>query len=179
MQEKISLTLPLHKFAGALWSYHVSVPMRAVEKLSRDGKMRVLCRVNGSEPLHLALMHDGQGGHFLMFNRKFVSSLQLELGQVLEIELEKDNSKYGMPMPEEFQECLYQDPEAAEYFEALTAGKKRSLLHMVNKLKSSDIRIRKALVILQHLKLNKGILDYKMLNEAFKRANQDPGSVFM
>ena len=174
---KINLTL--NKFDGALWSYHVSVPNKLVEEMSHDGLKRVLCSINGSEPLHLAFMHDGKGGFFLMFNRNTIKSLKLELGQKLEISLARDESKYGMPISDEMIECLHQDPEGAQLFEALTPGKRRSLIHVINKVKSSDLRILKSLVILQHLRVNKGVLDYKLLNEAFRSANQDPDSVFM
>lgn len=173
------LKLVLSKFDGALWSYHVSVPNALVNELAHDGNKRVLCRINGSDALNLAFMHDGKGGFFLMFNKDTIKSLDLELGQKLNIALARDESKYGMPISEEMTECLHQDPEGAQLFEALTPGKKRSLIHVVNKVKSTDLRILKSLVILQHLKINKGILDYKLLNEAFRRANQDPDSVFM
>jgi len=173
------LKLALNKFDGALWSYHVAVPNALVEEMSHDGNKRVLCSINGNKPLNLAFMHDGKGGFFLMFNKDTIKSLNLELGQKLDIALSRDESKYGMPISEEMRECLHQDPKGAQLFEALTPGKKRSLIHVINKVKSTDLRILKSLVILQHLRINKGVLDYKLLNEAFRRANQDPDSVFM
>ena len=73
-----------------------------------------------------------------------------------------------MPMPDEFQEVLYQEPDASNYFHALKAGKQRSLLYIVGKVKNAESRINKSLAIANHLLANKGKLDYKMLNEAFK-----------
>jgi uncharacterized protein YdeI (YjbR/CyaY-like superfamily) len=74
-----------------------------------------------------------------------------------------------MPMPEELEELLLQDPEGDMYFHELTPGKQRNLIYMVSKPKGVDTRIKKALVIVQHLKEVKGQLDFKMLNEAYKR----------
>jgi uncharacterized protein YdeI (YjbR/CyaY-like superfamily) len=84
----------------------------------------------------------------------------------------KDDSKYGMPMPDEFQEVLYQEPDASKYFHELTAGKQRSLLYIVGKVKNTESRIKKSLAIADHLVANKGKLDFKMLNEAFKEYNK-------
>ena len=107
-----------------------------------------------------------------------MKEFSLQVGQGLNIVLEKDKSKYGMSVPEEFEELLYQDPEGEAYFEALTPGKKRSLIYIVDKVKSENIRLRKALVILQHLKQNRGALDFRQLNEDLKNSNQELDSFF-
>ena len=86
---------------------------------------------------------------------------------MLDIELLKDESKYGIPMPEEFQELLYQDEEGNDLFHALTAGKQRSLLHIIGTVKSPDIRIRKGMIMLNHLRSNNGKLDFRQLNQDF------------
>ena len=87
-------------------------------------------------------------------------------------QMEKDESKYGIPMPEEMQEALYMDPEADQLFHKLTPGKQRSLLYIIGKPKSSNKRIEKAIVILEHLKTQGGKVDFKQLNIDFKEANR-------
>jgi len=93
---------------------------------------------------------------------------RLNVGDSLAVIVEEDTSKYGVPMPEEMEELLLQDPEGEAVFHALTAGKIRSLLFKVNGFKSVDKRIEKSIIILEHLKANDGKLDWKMLNEAWK-----------
>ena len=88
-----------------------------------------------------------------------------------EIELEKDNSKYGMPLPNELKTAWELDEEGYEVFHTLTIGKQRSLVYQIGKPKSSELRIRKALAMLEYLKSVNGNLDYKELNEAYKQAN--------
>ena len=73
-----------------------------------------------------------------------------------------------MPISEEMKELLEIDPEGEALFHKLTPGKIRSLLHFVNKYKSSDKRIEKSVIILEHLKANNGTLDWKTLHDAFK-----------
>lgn len=77
------------------------------------------------------------------------------------VQLSEDTSKYGVEMPEEFEAVLQSDPEAFEIFETLTAGKKRSLIYYILKIKNSQNRIDKALLITENLK--RGIRDNREL----------------
>ncbi len=72
--------------------------------------------------------------------------------------MRQDTSEFGLPMPEELSEVLEQDTSAKGYFDALTAGKKRSLIHIVSGVKNIDKRIERAMMIAEKLKENKGIL---------------------
>ena len=76
-----------------------------------------------------------------------------------------------MPMPEELQVMLDQEPAAAAVFDLLTSGKKRSLIYLVSKVKSVPSRINKALAIVEHLKTCGESLDFKALNELIKYYN--------
>ena len=76
-----------------------------------------------------------------------------------------------MPMPDELCEMLAQEDNADLYFHKLTPGKQRTLIYLVFNLKSTDARIIKALVIIEHLKEHAGELDFKLLNEKFKEVN--------
>ena len=125
-------------------------------------------QINGSEKLHAGFMPEGDGKYFLMLSKDVLKKLQLSGTESVEVHIEKDTTKYGMPISEEMKELLELDPEGATLFHKLTPGKIRSLLHMINKLKSSDKRIEKSVIILEHLKANNGKLDYKMLHQAFK-----------
>ena len=62
-------------------------------------------------------------------------------------------------MPEEFSAVLESDPEAADIFESFTDGKKRSLIYYVLRFKSSQLRIDKALIISENIKI--GVTDPK------------------
>lgn len=126
--------------------------------------------MNDTISMHCALMPNKENW-FVMLNKQVFKKLNLPLNSVIEIKMIKDESEYGMPMPDEFREVLDQDPDADVYFHNLTPGKQRSLIYLVGKVKSSDSRIRKALAIADHLTANKGNIDYKLLNEAFKTYN--------
>lgn len=162
----------ISKFEEGLWSIHVKIPDKVYKKLSADGKKRVICRIDDNEEFHGGFMPDGSGNYFIMLSKPKMKKFKLHVGQSVSVHLEKDLTKYGMKMPHEFEEVLASDPDGELAFEKLTEGKKRSLIHLVATVKNTDLRITKALTILDHLKINEGKLDYKLLNEAFKVANR-------
>jgi len=151
---------------------HILVPKKIHDKIAEGGSRRVLCYVNNEEYFHAGLMPKGDGDYFIILNKKRMKQFKLEVGAAVQIKLEKDTSKYGMRMPEEFEEVLGTDAEGAEWFEKLTDGKKRNLIHLIAKVKNPDLKITKALIMLDHLKANKGKLDFKLLNEAMKVKNR-------
>jgi len=159
-------------FKEGLYMLHLKVPDKIYKALTKDGKKRVICTIDENEEFHAGFMPDGQGGNFIMLSKPKLKKFKLELGQTVNVILEKDNTKYGMKMPEEFEEVLASDNEGEAYFENLTDGKKRSLIYLVSSVKNTDKRISKSLTILDHLKVNEGKIVYKLLNEAFKVANR-------
>lgn len=162
------LVLKVNKFEEGLWSFYLLLPEDLSKKYIDQGIKRLMCSINGNEAFHTGLMPDGKGGWFIMLNKDKMKRYKLTLGDVVGVSIKPDESKYGMPMPEAFEELLYQDPEGSKYFESLTPGKKRSLIYIVDKPKSENLKISKAIIILEHLKANHGLLDYKVLYEDLK-----------
>lgn len=64
-------------------------------------------------------------------------------------------------MPKEFDAVLQSDLGVFEIFESLIDGKKRGLIYYILKIKNSQSRIDKALIITENLK--RGIRDNKEL----------------
>ena len=154
---------------SAIWAFHIDVPLEIAECLNKPNR-RVLCSINDTPPFHAALMHDGQGGYFINLNKQLMKKNHLREQDEIRVTLEKDNSKYGIFTPDFFEELCYQDPEASDFFHALTIGKQRSLLHIIGKLKSKQKQLEKALIVFDYLKSSNGELDYRALNEAFKNS---------
>lgn len=162
----------LDKFQSSpLWGLHFEVPAEIAKIFIEGNDRRVICTINNNITLHCALM-PAKNIWFVMLNQQVVKILNQTLGTKITVQIKKDDSEYGMPMPEELKEVLDQQPEADHYFHALTAGKQRTLIYIVAKVKSSDSRIRKALAIADHITANKGQIDYKLLNEALKMYNK-------
>ena len=164
----------LDRFNSDLWGFHLPIPEEIAKEYIRPDSKRVVCTLNGTDSYQCAILTSGEGYYFVNVNKKLRDKLGLLVGDVVEVSLEKDESKYGLPMPEEFQEMLNQDPEGNELFHALTPGKQRNLLYIAGGVKSSNLRIERAIVIVEHLKIHGGKIDFKALNQEMKdfRANR-------
>lgn len=155
-----------------IYGHHLIVPENVIEFFFKKKVKRFTCTLKGEHSFSCAFMPRGNGIYFILINAEVRKICHLQIGSKVHVNLEPDESKYGMPMPEEMEELLKIDDEANEYFHMLTKGKQRSLLYIIGKPKSSQIRINKAIVITEHLKRMNGKLDYKILNQDFKEFNQ-------
>ena len=103
---------------------------------------------------------------YIIVNKRKRDALEIVAGETVDVLLEKDESKYGLPMPKEFEEVLKQDTDGDRMFHGLTAGKQRSILYLLSKPKDVDVRIHQALLAVEHLKENDGkIIDKKLYDE--------------
>ena len=146
------------------WNYTIEVPLDLAQQFIAKDNRRIICTLNDKQEFHAALMPNGNGGFFITINAEIRKKLKLKEGISLHVQIRKDNSKYGIHLPEEMEELLLIDEEGSAFFHQLTPGKQRSLLHLIGKPKSSAIRLKKAVVVLDFLKTNNGKLDFKLLN---------------
>lgn len=151
-----------------LWGCHFAVPQWVAEVLSEGGDRRVVCLLNEKKEYQCALLPKGDGSFLITVNKKLQTALGVQPGASVRVSLRKDDSEYGLPMPEELAELLAQDEEGHRMMHALTPGKLRTLLYIVGQPKNSDARLQRALAVVEHLKENKGAIDYKRLNIKLK-----------
>ena len=114
-------------------------------------------------------MGNGKGSYVISINKENREKADLCPGDRARVKLVRDNSKYGLPMPAELREVLSQDPDGKKLFETLTNGRQRSVIYYIGKSKDIDIRIRHALIIVEHLKNHAGKIDEKLLYRELKR----------
>ncbi len=136
--------------------YFLTVSPEIAKRFETDPKTRrVVCTLNDSHKFQCALSPN-KGVFTIAMNMAIRKKLNLNEGDIVEILLEPDTSKYGAPMPEDFAEVLRQDDEGSRLFHALTRGMQRSLIYMVAAVKNIDRRIDLGLAILEHIKENDG-----------------------
>jgi len=153
---------------GSGWHF-LLVEKQIEQKFGFEGKFkRVVCSINGGESFQCALMPWGEV-FYIIVNKQKRDALGIVAGDTVGVDLVKDESKYGLPMPAEVQEVLKQDPEGNKMFHVLTPGKQRSMLYWLSRTKDIDRRIHKTLIFLEHLKRNDGKLDGNKLAEEMKR----------
>lgn len=158
----------LENFNTRLWTFHIKVPNPiALHFIEKDQK-RVVAQLNGSVSIQCAIMSAGDGVYFILINKKIRDQLKIKEGSPVIVHLSPDESEYGLPFPEELKELLAQDKTGNEYFEALTPGKQRNIIYAVNQVKNPDLRIHRGMVMLAHLKKNKGKINFKELYQELK-----------
>ncbi len=162
---------PILRFESNLWSYYVAIPKKIGDQFITKENRRVKCTINGAAPIHTALMPRGEV-YSVYVKKDFMKKHGLSEGDEVTVHLEKDDSEYGMPLPESFQVLLDQDEEGFRYFKQLTMGKQRSLVHLVGQVKNVDSQLARGLAIMHHLKETNGVLDFKQLNVLIKHYNQ-------
>lgn len=169
LQKRVEFETELTKSTTDSGWHFLLVEKDIVAKFGFEGKFkRVVCTINGGESFQCALLPWGEL-FYIIVNKKKRDALGIIAGNTVDVQLEKDESKYGLPMPEEFREVLNQDPDGDRMFHGLTAGKQRSILYQLSKPKDIDVRIHQALLIVDHLKENGGKIIDKILYEELKR----------
>ena len=156
------------KLDSNVWNMHLTIPKEVSDHFISTTGNRVICNIDDRWEFHAALMPKGNSIYFININKEIRKKLNLLEGGQVPISLITDNSKYGIHLPEEMEELLGQDRAGSEVFHKLTIGKQRGLLHLIGTPKSSDTRLRKALMTLDYLKSVGGNLDYKELNLFYK-----------
>jgi hypothetical protein len=158
----------LEQSTNKLWGAHFRVPERIAGRLSDGDSRRVVCTLNGVAEYQCAILPLGRGVSIITVNKKLRDALHLEMGMELHVRLAQDTSEYGLPMPEELQELFRQDIEGKNLFHALARGKQRTLLYMIGSVKGTEKRVRRSIIILDHLKAYGGKINYKRLAVALK-----------
>ena len=169
MSKKITIHSQLEKVKSDIyWTFRVPIDRDDIEEIYRQKNLRLNVMLQDQESFNCALFHDGSGNFFININKQVRKKLDLEPGDKVKLIIERDDSEFGMPVPDVLKELMEQDPEGNEVFRSLTPGKLRSLIFMIAKPKSEQLKLIKALVIFDYLKESGGELDYKELMEAFK-----------
>ncbi|MDZ4747541.1 MAG: YdeI/OmpD-associated family protein [Saprospiraceae bacterium] len=159
----MEFTACIENFNTRLWSYHLKVPNLVANHFLEQEVKRVVCTLNKTVELQCAIMPAGDGMYFILINKKIRDQLNLKEGSKVEVRLEKDESEFGLPFPAELAEVMEQDKVGRDYFYKLTPGKQRNLIYAAGQVKNPDLRIQRAMVLVEHLKKNKGKIDFKQL----------------
>ena len=161
-----------NKVSDKVWGNHFIVPSEVVQYFLGEKQKRFICKLNDLLEYNCAFMPRGEGEYFVLVNREISKKLNLEIGSEVSVQLREDKSEYGMPVPQEMIDLFGEDDEFYQLFNGLTPGKQRNLLYLVGKPKSKEARVKKAVVICNHLVNRNGDLDFKILNQDFKDYNE-------
>lgn len=171
LQKGFRFTSTLEKSTNRLWGCHFRVPTRVAERLTAGDSRRVVCMLNDSIEYQCAILSYSNDVPVITVNKTLQKKFGLTFGDEVHITLKKDVSKYGLPMPDELKELFRQDTEGKHLFHALTPGRQRTLLYIIGKTRTTEKRVASAIVIVAHLKANKGSINYRQLNASLKASH--------
>lgn len=158
----------LERSSNKLWGCHFRVPNRIARRLREGNSRRVVCTLNGLVEYQCAMLPHGDGQFVITVNRSLRDTLDLEFDMEVQVRLRRDNSAYGLPLPDELREIFRQDAEGNAIFHALTVGRQRTLLYIIGSVKSPEKRVARAIAVVKHLKANGGRINYRQLYETLK-----------
>ena len=143
-------------------------PKTKVASFGFKGNLRrVVCTLNGAETFNCSLF-PAKDDYFITLGKQLRNKLKLKIGDKVTIEIAKDESKYGMPMPPEFAEVLRQDPKGRRLFDALSPGNQRLMLKLIVFVKDVDKRIARSLVGIELLKKHEGKFEYHIQHDSMR-----------
>lgn len=132
--------------------HYIEVPPDVVQQLGGKFKVRLICTLNGKLTFQGGLVALGGGSGYISINSARLQRLGAKPGDEVRVRLEPDNSEFGVDIPEELAELFAQDDEGKRRFELLPPGKQRYLISYVASVKSSQLRIDRALLLVNNLK---------------------------
>ncbi len=131
--------------------HYLEVPQEVVQQLGTL-KIRLHCTVNQKLKFQCGLMALGEGKAYISISKKRMQEAGIKLDDTVAVMLQKDNSTYGTEVPAEMEELLQQDEEGNRRFQRLKPGMQRYMLHHVAGVKSVQLRVDRAVTLIENLK---------------------------
>lgn len=169
MPQKYTLKSQLIKDDSYLYPLQFHIPDDIVQSLKNDKISRLLITINDQKAIQGSLISLGEKSYYIKINTSQMKKMSLQIGDIVNLKLIPDRSEYGMPLPAEFSAIWEIDHNANQHFHNLTRGKQRNLIYIVNSVKNLELRAHKAIIIMEHLNINDGNLDFKVLNASLKK----------
>ena len=135
--------------------HYIEVPKKIIQKLGGKLNVRLICTVNKALTFQCGPVALGNGEAYISLNAKRMKQLGVKNRDEILVSLIKDTSKYGIDMSEELAELLKQDDEGKKRFNNLPPAKQRYIIYYVSLVKSSRLRIERAILLITNLKMLK------------------------
>jgi len=156
-KQSFSFETRLTEYKDMLVSTVVEIPGDILKKLPA-GRVRVEGKLN-QVVFNLAIQSKKNGPKYLSVSKAMQKSAKVKPGDKVKVSFViVDSDK--LDLPEEMEAVLAQDDEGAKKWKKLTVGLQRSLVHYINSSKNIDVRIERALFLIN--KVKSGAYDNRM-----------------
>lgn len=156
-KQSFSFEARLTEYKDMLVSTVVEIPVDIIKRLPA-GRVRVEGKLN-QVSFNLAVQSKKNGPKYLSVSQAMRKSAGVKPGDRVKVSFAlADPDK--LDLPEEMEAVLAQDDEGAKKWNRLTVGLQRSLVHYINSSKNVDVRIERALFLIN--KVKSGAYDKRM-----------------
>lgn len=128
--------------------FFLKIDAALVNQFQNKRHTRFLCTLESSLTFQCGLNHLGDGNFFIILSTKNLAAVRKNLGDNLAFELAEDPNPLGVDMPEVLEVILAQEEGLKAIFDSLTLGKKRNVIHSVNKIKDLDKQIQRTIQLI-------------------------------
>jgi uncharacterized protein YdeI (YjbR/CyaY-like superfamily) len=127
------------------------IPFDAAKIWGKRGQLKVQGQINGFA-FGGTLFPDGQGGHFLIVNKKMLSGGKTAAGLTAKFLLQPDTTpRITVPPPTELLRELGQSKRLLKFFESLSPSRRHEIAKWIAQCKTSDARKRRSEQIAERL----------------------------
>ncbi|AKQ47425.1 hypothetical protein TH63_01730 [Rufibacter radiotolerans] len=148
----LQFTTHIGKLEHLMGTHYLEVPANVVQALGGKFNVRLHCTVNSTITYQCGIVALGQGRAYITLTKARLKQLGLKEGSPASVLLQKDDSEFGTPVPEELAELLRQDDAGKARFDQLKPGMQRYIINHVSAVKSSQLRIDRSITLLENLK---------------------------
>ncbi len=148
-QQNFSFETKLIEYDDTLVSTVVEIPVEIIKKLPA-GRVRVEGKLNAT-PFNLAIQFKKGGARYLSISQAMRRSAKIKPGDKVKVSFRLVDAD-KLELPEEMEAVLAQDEAGAKLWNKLTVGLQRSLVHYINSTKNVDLRIERALYLINKVK---------------------------
>jgi hypothetical protein len=128
--------------------FYVTISAGVVNQFINKRVTRFICTLDKKLTFQCGLNHLGDGNFFIILGSKNLVAIDKQLGDKIFFELSEDPNPLGVDIPEILTALLEQDGQLKTTFDNLTPGKKRNVIHTMNKIKDIDKQIKKTIQII-------------------------------
>lgn len=128
--------------------FYLKVDAAIINQFKNKRHTRFLCTLDNRLTFQCGLNHLGDGNFFIILSGKNLNTIGKTLGDSIFFELNEDPNPLGVDIPEVLEVVLEQDEELRAIFDSLTLGKKRNVIHSINRIKDIDKQIQKTISII-------------------------------
>lgn len=125
--------------------YYFEIDAKIVDSFAKKRSTRLVCTLEDSISYSCGLNHLGNGNFFIIVATKYIQGLKKDLGDETSFEIKEDPNPLGVEIPEVLKVLLSQDEQANSIFQALSDGKKRSLIYTIKPIKDIDKQVQRSL----------------------------------